>query len=206
MPASITTPVITRRLPSTYQGGMKGRYAVLDVETTSGDPCEGRVIEVAVLAFDGMVERLRWDSLVHPRRVIPPFIQKLTGIDGSMLTDAPSFPEVARSLATITENRIVVAHNVRYDITALEYEFARTGLAFERPTLCTEKLSRQLVPSLTHYNLGSMCRYFGISFLAQHRAPSDAEATARLFMRLIEEFGEERILDSVSLRVKALRA
>lgn len=179
---------------------------MLDVETTSGDPSEGRVIEVAVQAYDGAVERLRWDSLVQPRRSIPPFIRRLTGIDESMMEGAPIFPEVARSLATITQNRIVVAHNVRYDITALEHEFARTGLTFDRATLCTEKLSRQLVPQLSHYNLGSLCRYFGIPFIARHRAPDDAAATASLFLRLIDEFGEERILLNVSLNVKQLRA
>jgi DNA polymerase III subunit epsilon len=165
--ASTITPVAS----PAYEGRMKGRYAVLDVETTSGDPSEGRVIEVAVQAYDGAVERLRWDALVEPRRPIPPFIRRLTGIDESMMEGAPTFPEVARSLATITQNRIVVAHNVRYDVTALEHEFARTGLSFERATLCTEKLARQLVPQLSHYNLGSLCRYFGIPAPRMMRLP-----------------------------------
>ena len=191
---------------SAYQAPMNGRYAILDVETTSGDPCEGRVIEVAVLAFDGRNERLRWESFVDPRMAVPPFIRKLTGIDDGMLKDAPAFLEVARSLATITEDRILVAHNVRYDLTALEHEFARIGLVFERNALCTEKLSRQLVPDLSHYNLGSLCRYFGIPFMARHRAGSDAEATALLLQRLIDLFGEARVLEHVRPIERAIRA
>jgi DNA polymerase III subunit epsilon len=199
-------PAITRRGTSPYEGRMKERYAVLDVETTSGDPCLGRVIEVAVLAFDGALERLRWDSLVDPGMSIPPFIRRLTGMDDAMLQDAPVFAEVARSLSTITQDRIIVAHNVRYDITALEYEFARTGLCFVRSTLCTEKLCRQLLPGLTHYNLGSLCRYFGIPFTAWHRATPDAQATAALFFRLQQEFGEDRLLTGVHMPVRAIRA
>ncbi|MDQ3100731.1 MAG: 3'-5' exonuclease [Bacteroidota bacterium] len=201
-PSDLITP--GRRL--TYEGRMKGRYAVLDVETTSGDPCEGRVIELAVFAFDGQQERLQWDTLVDPHVPVPPFIRRLTGIDNHMLTNAPGFTEVARSLATITEDRIIVAHNVRYDMTALEHEFARTGLVFERPTLCTEKLSRQLIPKLSHYNLGSLCRFFGIPFIARHRATSDAEATALLLKRLIDGFGEDRILAQLKPAAVAMRA
>jgi DNA polymerase-3 subunit epsilon len=182
------------------------RFAVLDVETTSGNPKEGRVMEVAVVALDGMQERMRWDSLVDPRTTIPNFIRRLTGIDNSMLHEAPSFTEVVRTLGTLTQDRIVVAHNVRFDMTALEHEFARTGLVFDRPTLCTERLTRRLVPHLPHYNLGSLCRYFGIPFAAAHRALSDAEATAALLARLIQDHGEERILEGVVSWPKALRA
>ncbi len=193
--------------PAAYDGAMvRSRFAVLDVETTSGDPTEGRVMEVAVLALDGTHERLRWDSLIQPRTRIPAFIQRLTGIDARMVSDAPHFIDVVRTLETLTEGRIIVAHNVRFDMTALEHEFARTGLVFDRPTLCTERLARQLVPHLSHYNLGSLCRFFGIEFTAAHRALSDAQATAALFSRLLNEFGEERILAGITTWPKALRA
>jgi len=190
-----------------YDGPMERmRFAVLDVETTSGDPTVGRVMEVAVLALDGITERVRWDSLVDPRANVPHFIRKLTGIDSSMLKDAPSFVEVVRTLETLTQDRIVVAHNVRFDMTALEHEFARTGMVFDRPTLCTERLARRLVPNLTHYNLGNLCRYFGIAFIAAHRALSDAEATAALLSRLVNEHGEELVLQGVTSWPRALRA
>lgn len=193
--------------PVAYDGAMVGmRFAVLDVETTSGDPTVGRVMEVAVLALDGTAERVRWDSLVDPRTNVPAFIRKLTGIDESMLREAPAFVNIVRTLETLTQDRIIVAHNVRFDMTALEHEFARTGMVFDRPTLCTERLTRQLVPHLPHYNLGSLCRYFGISFAAAHRALNDAEATAALLARLVNDHGEERILQGVTGWPKAKRA
>lgn len=207
-PITFITPrdCITTSSLSAYESRMKGKYAVLDVETTSGNPCEGRVIEVAVIAIDGKQHRLQWDTLVDPQKPIPPFIRKLTGIDESMIKDAPTFLEVSRSLATITEDRIIVAHNVRYDMTALEHEFARSGMSFDRTTLCTERLSRKLVPGLAHYNLGSICRYFGMHFIAKHRATTDAEGTALLLKRLIDLFGEDRILEEVEVNRSAIRA
>ncbi|MCC7502882.1 MAG: 3'-5' exonuclease, partial [Flavobacteriales bacterium] len=123
----------------------------------------------------------------------PRFITQLTGISEHMLREAPIFPEVARSLMELTRDRLMVAHNIRYDMTALEHEFARTGLVLERNTLCTEKLSRALVPNLSHYNLGRLCRYFGIPFEGRHRALNDARAALQLFLRLRNEFGDERL-------------
>lgn len=182
------------------------KFAILDVETTSGDPTVGRVMEVAVLAYDGHSERLRWESLVDPRCSIPPFIARLTGITQGMMNTSPTFPMVVRTLQTLTQDRIVVAHNVRYDMTSLEHEFARTGLTFDRATLCTERASRRFVPQLTHYNLGSLCRYFGISMKGKHRAALDAEATAGLLLKLIDNYGEVAVLECASTWRQALRA
>lgn len=172
-------------------------FSVLDVETTSGDPTNGRVMDLAIIALDGPRERLRWSSLIAPREPVPPFIRRLTGIHPNMLKDAPIFPEVVRTVQTMTQDRIVVAHNVRFDMTALEHEFARTGLVLERRTLCTERLGRRLLPELTHHNLGSMCRYFGIPFSSVHRAESDANATADLLRKLLDHFGAEQVLSGV---------
>ena len=182
------------------------RFAVLDVETTSGDPTEGRVMEVAVLALNGTEERLRWDSLINPRTPVPAFVRKLTGINDGMLREAPVFVEVVRTLETLTEDRILVAHNVRFDMTALAHEFARTGLIFERPTLCTERLTRRLIPGREHYNLGSLCRHFGIPFTAAHRALNDAEATSTLLTKLLDAFGEEQVMFGVTSWRSAMRA
>ena len=182
------------------------KFAVLDVETTEGDPTRGRVMEVAVLALNGSEERLRWDTLVQPRCRVPRFIQKLTGIEDSMLLGAPTFSGTVRTIETLTQDRIVVAHNVRFDMTALAHEFARTGLVFERSTLCTERLGRRLVHNLDHYNLGSLCRYFGISLVGAHRAMADAEATAELLKKYIAHFGADEVMASVVPITRAMRA
>lgn len=182
------------------------RFAVIDVEVTEGDPSRGRVMEVAVIALDGATERVRWDSLVHPRQRVPWFTRKLTGIEDGMLVDAPFFHEVARTIATLTQDRIVVAHNVRFDMTALAHEFARTGLVFSPATLCTERLGRRLMPHLEHFNLGSLCRSLGIPFPIAHRALADAEATAALLKRFLQDHGAERVLQDAVHAPRALRA
>jgi DNA polymerase-3 subunit epsilon len=159
-----------------------------------------------VVAVDGCNERLRWESLVDPRCPIPHFVRRLTGIDDGMTRSSPTFTMVVRTLETLTEGRIVVAHNVRFDMTALEHEFARTGMVFSRRTLCTERTARRLVPNLSHYNLGSLCQYFGIPFDVRHRASADAVATAQLLKHLITNFGSEQVLEGVTTWSQAVSA
>ena len=167
------------------------RYAVIDVETTHGDPRVGRIIELAVLLHDGVQVVDGWSTLVDPQVGLPAFIQRLTGLDREQLRGAPTFRQAARLLQGFTRGRTIVAHNARFDMTVLAHEFGRVGLGFQRTALCTEQLSRQLVPDLSHYNLGSMCRHFGIPFEAKHRAMPDAQATSDLFGRLMERCGFE---------------
>lgn len=181
-------------------------FAVVDVETSLGDPIRGRIIEVAVIVHDGIREHDRWNTLVRQQEEIPVFIQRLTGIRPAMLHDAPTFVDVARRLRSSTHQRTMVAHNVRFDMTAIQHELARTGLSYHPDTLCTERLSRQLHPNLPHYNLGSLCRYFGITQGHKHRAAHDAQATLELLLRLIAEHGQERVMQAVVPRAHEQRA
>lgn len=173
------------------------RYAVIDVETTHGDPRQGRIIDLAILLHDGSRVVDGWGTLVNPKAPLPGFVQRLTGITRDQLKDAPTFRQAARMLQGFTKGRTIVAHNARFDLTVLAHEFHRVGLHFERGALCTERLGRQLVPDLSHYNLGSLCRHLGIPFTPQHRALPDASATADLFARLMEQCAFEPMAQDV---------
>lgn len=199
---------ITQATDATYEATLMqtAEFIVVDVETTHGDPMRGSIIEVAVIAHNGIRELDRWNTLVNTSAELSPFIQKLTGITPGMLEGAPFFPTVAKSLHASTHGRIMVAHNVRYDMTALQHELARTGLSYQPDTLCTERLCRQLVPNLNYYNLGSLSRYFGIRQGHKHRAAHDAQAALELLLRLINDHGQERVMKAVVPWVQEARA
>ncbi len=168
------------------------RFAVVDVETTQGDPLRGRIMEMAVVQPDADGP-IAWSALVDPGTEVPRFARALTGLDGTHLRHAPPFAILIPRLMLLTEGRVIVAHNARYDMTAIASECERSGVSFIRPALCTERLSRQLFPELSHHNLGSMCRHLGIPFTGRHRALNDARATSALLNRFIDGFGIERV-------------
>ncbi len=161
-------------------------YAIIDIETTGGQPAQDRITEIAIFIHDGQKVVDKYNTLINPQRPIPYFITQLTGISDDMVKDAPKFYEVAKEIVEFTEGKVFVAHNVRFDYSFIKKEFADLGYTFQRKTLCTVRLSRALIPGLPSYSLGKLCKSIDIPLKLRHRAIGDAEATAHLFDKLIK--------------------
>lgn len=91
---------------------MQTKYSVVDIETTGSNRDGQRIIEIAIINFDGNEIEEVWSTLINPERPISYFITNLTGITNEMVSDAPKFYEVAKKIVTMTEGRTFVAHNV----------------------------------------------------------------------------------------------
>ena len=169
-------------------------YAILDIETTGGKYDEEGITEIAIYRHDGETITDQFSSLVNPQIEIQPFVQKLTGISGKMLQNAPKFYEIAKRVVQITEDCVIVAHNAAFDYRILQTEFRRLGFAFERKSLCTVSLSQLLLPDQPAYSLGKLVRNLGIPFSDQHRAQGDAKVTVKLFELLLEKDLHKNIL------------
>ncbi|GAA4386609.1 exonuclease domain-containing protein [Hymenobacter koreensis] len=161
-------------------------YAIIDLETTGGQPTQDRITEIAIFIHDGDKVVDSFATLLNPGRPIPFYIQQLTGITDDMVREAPHFHEVAKKVVQMTEGCVFVAHNVRFDYSFLKKEFADLGYTYSRKTLCTVRLSRSLIPGQPSYSLGKLCQNIGIPLENRHRAAGDAEATAILFDRLLK--------------------
>ena len=178
-------------------------YAILDIETTGGKYNEEGITEIAIYKYDGYEVVDQFISLVNPERDIQPFVVNLTGINSSMLRHAPKFYEVAKRIVEITEDCIVVAHNAKFDNRILKTEFKRLGFEFERKTLCTVELAKDLIPGQTSYSLGKLVRSLGIPVTDRHRASGDALATVKLFKMLLDKDTSKNIIQqSIRLNPK----
>lgn len=160
------------------------RFAIIDVETTGLHAAREKITEIAILIHDGLRVIDRFASLVHPERKIPYRITQITGINDQMVAGAPKFYEIARKIIEITEDAIIVGHNVNFDYSFLRAEYKSLGYEFQREKLDTVKLSRKLIPGQPSYSLGKLCKALNINNPNRHRAEGDAEATARLFEML----------------------
>ncbi|GAB3223710.1 exonuclease domain-containing protein [Hymenobacter seoulensis] len=174
-------------------------YAIIDLETTGGQPAQDRITEIAIYIHDGEKVVDEFSTLLNPGRPIPFFITQLTGITDDMVRDAPKFHEVARQIVEITEGCVFVAHNVRFDYSFLKKEFGDLGYNYSRKTLCTVRLSRSLMPGQPSYSLGKLCQNIGIPLHDRHRATGDAAATAILFGRLLKISQQQEALTSPGL-------
>lgn len=162
-------------------------YAIVDIETTGGFSTGNKMIEIAIIVYDGSRIVEQFSSLINPDRSIPSFISSLTGITNDMVAGAPKFYEIAKQVYQLLEGKVFVAHNVGFDYSFVHGEFQSLGAALSMKKLCTVKLSRKIIPGLPSYSLGNLCEQLNISIENRHRALGDAKATALLFDMLLKK-------------------
>ena len=160
-------------------------YAIVDIETTGGYAANNGITEIAIVLHDGKNEINRFETLVNPGIPIPRYIQALTGITDGMLKDAPGFADIASRVFDMLKDAVFLAHNVNFDYSFVKYQLSACGFELNSKKLCTVRLSRKVFPGLPGYGLGKICRHLGIQMENRHRAGGDADATVRLFERIV---------------------
>ena len=151
-------------------------FAVIDTETTGLDPGCDRVVSLAVLPIDG--GRLRFEAavqlLVDPGLPIPP---QTTAVHGICDADVGGAPDLAAALAIAApalRDRIVVGHNLAFDLAFLE----PAGYRPER-RLDTLQISRLLWRRGAGHSLDALAARTGVVPQYRHSALGDAIATAQ---------------------------
>jgi DNA polymerase III subunit epsilon len=168
-------------------------YAIVDIETTGGYAANNAITEIAIVLHDGEYEINRYTTLVNPGMAIPRYVQSLTGITEDTVKDAPYFNEVASEVFQWLQGHVFVAHNVNFDYSFLKHQLANCGYALNSKKLCTVRLSRKVFPQLPSYSLGNICRSLSIPMENRHRAAGDANATALLFKKILENDREDHV-------------
>lgn len=172
--------------------------AIVDVETTGGNPFFNRVVEIGILRVEkGEVVRT-YQTLVNPGRPIPEFITEITGIRDQDVANAPSFEQVKDEVLELFEDAIFVAHNSSFDYGFLRAEFERHERAFTMEQLCTVRLSRLLFSRFKHHNLSALIDRFNFECLNRHRALDDAKVLWDFLQMLPEKFPQEQIDVAIS--------
>ena len=173
-------------------------FVSLDVETTGLNPSRDRVIEIAALHYqrhpeNGWQVTDRYVTFVNPGIAIPEKITELTGIDASMIQDAPLPFAAITGLADFIGNLPIVAHNAFFDLGFLRYEGFRTEqpqdprVKFNMPMADTLAMARIFLPMLENHKLNTVARELSVGLDRHHRAEDDARACGAIFLALLEK-------------------
>lgn len=157
-------------------------YAIVDIETTGFSHEKHKIIEVAIIVYNGQIVN-KYETLINPGCDIPEKITALTGITNDMLTNAPSFEVVANEILKTIGKCIVVGHNVRFDYMFLKTELKNIGIKFENIMLDTLAMSRDKLPK-TNHSLENLAKIMKIDTNGAHRAMKDAMITLELFKKI----------------------
>ncbi|MFR7761417.1 MAG: exonuclease domain-containing protein, partial [Peptoniphilus grossensis] len=167
-------------------------YVVFDIETTGLSSRNDKITEIgAVKIVDGTIVD-RFSQLVNPEREIPQVVVELTGISNAKVENEPTIEEVIPKFYEFSKDSVLVAHNAKFDISFIRREYANNNLEFSHPILDTLVLARALMTDMKRFNLGTLCKNLGVSLVGAHRAVNDAEATAAMFIKLIERFKRDK--------------
>ncbi len=170
--------------------------AVLDTETTGLNPLRDRLVAVAGLLGDGacLDTSLPLDLLVHPGVKIPPASTKIHGIRDADVAAAPSFGLIWPSLRGFWRRRVLVGHNIAFDLALLRQEAERARIPFHPPGAALDigLLHAGLKPRINSFTLESMAHEYGVAILHRHNALGDATAEGAIWcamLRLMQSQG-----------------
>lgn len=183
-------------------------FAVVDVETTGGSPDTDALTEIAAAVVVGGRCIEVFDQLVHPGGPIPPFITALTGISAVTVAGAPAAADVLPDLCRLLEGRVLVGHNLPFDLGFLDGALQAAGMAqLAQPRVDTLVLARLLLgPRVANCRLSTLADTLALLHRPSHRAMADVLATADLLQHLLlrlQAIGVRRLPDLLAFAAQA---
>lgn len=167
---------------------------VLDTETTGLNVQRDRLVSLGALQLRGghMEAVPALDYLVHPGVKIPARASAIHGLTDDSVAFAPSFALVAPALLAYWQRRVLVGHNIAFDLAILRHEAERVRLPFRPPAAALDigLLYAGLRPRVASITLETIAEDFGVAIDGRHTALGDAEATARIWARLLPALGQ----------------
>ncbi len=173
---------------------LDGKFVVFDLETTGFSPIQNRIIEFGAVKVEKGRITERFSTFVNPGEPIPFRIEKLTGISDEMVLGAPTIEKVLPEFMEFCDDCIMVAHNASFDMSFIDGNCRRQGLACDKTVVDTVSMARVLLPSLNRFKLDTVAKALGVPLEKHHRAVDDAACTANIFLRFLE------MLDSQGVR------
>jgi DNA polymerase III epsilon subunit family exonuclease len=167
-------------------------FVVFDLETTGLAVASARICEIGAVRLERLRPVATFETLVAPGVPVPKPVGRLTGLSDDVLRAAPRIRPALRGFSLFAGDAVLVAHNARFDVGFLDRELERmSGKRLAATVIDTVPLARNLLRGrVERTSLAALARFFGVSVEPCHRALPDAQATAEVFLRLVELAGE----------------
>lgn len=171
-------------------GLVEQEYVVLDTETTGLKVEQEELIEIAAVIVNGPDIVDTFQTFVDPGKPIPEIIVDLTSITDADVAGAPDPATAVAWLEEFVGDRMLIAHNARFDRSFIErYASKGSPLSKRACWIDTVSLSRIALPRLISHDQNTICDAFGVP-QGHHRAIGDAEALAKLWRIMLVALGD----------------
>lgn len=180
---------LQRRLDDFGEPLSQTTFVTVDLETTGGSPTSSHITEIGAVKTRGGEVLGEFQTLVNPGSPIPPMIVALTGITDAMVVEAPRIETVLPAFLEFLGDAVLVAHNAPFDTGFLRAACRTHGYKWpgnevvDTVTLARRATTKEEAPNK---KLSTLARVFGTEVTPNHRALSDARATAEIMHRMLE--------------------
>ncbi|AZN73527.1 DNA polymerase III subunit epsilon [Georhizobium profundi] len=166
------------------------REIIFDTETTGLDFRLDRIIEIGCLELiDHFPTGRSFHVYINAQgRPVHPDALQVHGITDEFLAGKPTFAQIAGELQEFFGDATLIAHNATFDISFINAEFERIGIApiGREQILDTLVLARRRHP-MGPNSLDALCRRYNIDngHRTKHGALLDAELLAEVYIEMI---------------------
>lgn len=174
-----------------------GEIIAFDLETTGLSAAIDRITEIGAVRIVGGELKDEFCTFVNPKKHIPERVTELTGIDDSMVADAPSEEEALCAFYEFCGSaKFLVAHNAGFDTSFLKAANKRLGWDFTYEYADTVAMARSMYPDLKNHKLDTVGNYLKLAPFNHHRACDDARELALILVRMTEELRKRHNIDN----------
>ena len=168
---------------------LKNPIIFFDLETTGINIASDRIVEISYLKVDLNGNETSKTLRVNPEMPIPEKVIAIHGISNEDVKDAPTFNEVAKSLARDFEGCDLGGYNsVRFDIPLLAEEFLRAGVDIDlkrRKFVDVQVIFMKMEPR----TLAAAYKFFVNKELTNaHSAEADTRATYEVLQAQLDRY------------------
>jgi len=168
---------------------LKNPIIFFDLETTGINIATDRIVEISYLKVDLNGNESSKTLRLNPEMPIPEKVVAIHGISNEDVKDAPTFNEVAKSLARDFEGCDLGGYNsVRFDIPLLAEEFLRAGVDIDlkrRKFVDVQVIFMKMEPR----TLSAAYKFFVNKELSNaHSAEADTMATYEVLQAQLDRY------------------
>ena len=170
-------------------------FIAIDFETANDS--RASICSIGMVIVENGLIKEEIHTYIDPQDEFTYFNTVIHGITEDMVQGAPTFEEYWPEFKAIIENKILIAHNASFDMSAMRYALN----AFNEPYAsfiygCSYVFSKKVWPFLYNHKLSTMANHLGISF-KHHDALEDARAAALVTLAALEN-SETNSLEELS--------
>ncbi len=177
---------------------LKNPLTFFDLETTGTNIVNDRIVEISVVKLVPGGETITKTTRLNPTIPIPEETSKIHGIYDEDVKDAPTFKNIAKSLAKFLEGSDLAGFNIlKFDVPVLVEEFLRAGVEFD---VSKRKLidAQRIFHMMEKRTLSAAYKFYCNKELTDaHSAEADTLATLAVLEAQVDRYNGQTVLDNL---------